>query len=78
MMLNFILAVDIFGTVLAIVGFLMAFRPKAFRRMARMPPPPPPQMVQTDARAYVLRIAGVMIMMFGITLAVMFTLVYGL
>lgn len=73
---GFVLAVDIFGLALAIVGFLMAFKPSVFRRIARMSPPPSGG-GSTDALTYVLRIAGVMIMMFGIVLAGMFTLVYG-
>ena len=75
-MSGLVLAIDIFGLALAIVGFLMAFKPTAFRRIARMSPSPSRD-GSTDALTYVLRIAGVMIMMFGIVLAGMFTLVYG-
>lgn len=58
----------------------MAFKSNAFRRVTRMAPPSATGSGggDVDPLAYISRIAGVMIMMFGIVLAGMFTLVYGL
>ena len=74
-----LLAIDLLGIILAILGVLMAFRPATFRRLMRMPPPAARDGEDgpTDPLTYLLRIAGVMILMFGIVLAGMFTLVYG-
>lgn len=76
---TFVLVIDVIGLALAAIGFVMAFKSNAFRRMTRMSPPDAFGQGRgaTDPLGYVLRIAGVMVMMFGIVLAGMFTLVYG-
>ncbi len=73
-----VLIVDAFGIMLAIIGFMMAFRQRFVRRLlgrGRNPvagnrPVDPDQ----DPLTYVLRIAGTMIMVFGIALGLMVTL----
>ncbi|WP_380874294.1 hypothetical protein ACFB49_46980 [Sphingomonas sp. DBB INV C78] len=79
----YVLIIDILGIVFAISGFLMAFRPMTVRRWWRMfrrageterlavP-------AKDDPVVYALRIAGVMIMIFGITIAGMMTFAHWL
>lgn len=75
----FALIVIAVGVILAFVGFTMAFRQTAFRRMIGQPKPPVPAFQQAgdsndDPLTYVLRIAGVMVMVFGFIIAGMVTL----
>jgi nitrogen fixation protein FixH len=71
-----ILIVDFFGLVLAVIGFNMAFRQRGVRRMLGRPAPSRSQEgASADPLAYGLRIAGVMIMIFGVVIAGMVTLV---
>lgn len=73
-----VLVVDFFGFLLAIIGFNMAFRQAAVRRMLGRPAAPrrsKEEEVDADPLTYGLRIAGVMMMIFGIVLAGMVTLV---
>jgi hypothetical protein len=69
---DYVLIVDFFGFVLAIVGFCMAFRQTAFRRLLGRPVQPPTQLHAQDAAddplTYILRIAGIMIMIFGVVI----------
>jgi hypothetical protein len=75
---TYVLIVDGFGITLAIVGFLMTFRQGFVRGLfsrrgnpvAGRRPLEPDQ----DPLTYVLRIAGTMIMVFGIALGLMVTL----
>ncbi|AMK23063.1 MULTISPECIES: hypothetical protein [Sphingomonadaceae] len=77
----FVLIVDLGGTILAVVGFNMAFRQAFVRRVlgrngileAKRARPDNGQ----DPLTYALRIAGVMIMVFGIAIAGMVTLFHG-
>ena len=75
---GYVLTVDIFGFVLAVIGFAMAFRQAAVRRLLGRPRRPPSQFRQGsdggDPLTYILRIAGVMIMVFGLVIAGMVTL----
>ena len=74
---GYVLVVDFFGAVLVFAGFAMAFRQKAVRRLIGRPQSKssinrPGE--EGDAMTYVLRIAGVMVMVFGIAIAGMVTL----
>jgi hypothetical protein len=76
---GYVLIVDFFGLVLAIIGFNMAFRQAAVRRLIGRPVRPPSRSRdqsdnEDEPLTYVLRIAGVMIMIFGIVIAGMVTL----
>lgn len=75
---GYVLIVDVFGLILAVLGFNMAFRQTAFRRLIGRPKPSMPPSPNTDDSddplTYVLRIAGVMIMVFGIVIGGMLTL----
>ncbi|MFA7603299.1 MAG: hypothetical protein WCY29_09860 [Novosphingobium sp.] len=74
---GYVLIVDFFGVVLAVIGFTMAFCQPAFRRLIGRPQAPVSRVVSEDGGdplTYILRIAGVMVMIFGIVLAGMFTL----
>ena len=70
--------VDFFAIILAIVGFSMAFRQPFVRRLIGRSPPPPSAIVAANSDeepiTYVLRIAGVMVMVFGIAIGMMVTL----
>ena len=76
-----VILVDIAGFLLAIGGFLLAFRQEDVRRWwalirrqssasARRP------LTNDDPARYVLRIAGVMICAFGIVISLLFTLAH--
>lgn len=77
---GYVLIVDFFGLVLAIVGFNMAFRQTAVRRHLGRPVRPPTRLRDQndneDPLTYVLRISGVMLMIFGIVIGGMVTLVH--
>lgn len=72
-----VIVVDLFGLVLAIVGFTMAFRQDFVRRILN-PGASRKQLTRSDREndpmTYILRIAGVMTMVFGVVLAGMITL----
>lgn len=73
-----VLIVDCFGALLAVIGFTMAFRQRFVRGLMGRPPRPPsafhPDDDDQDPLTYILRIAGVMLMGFGIVIAGMVTL----
>lgn len=75
---GYILVVDFFGLILAVIGFTMAFRQDVARRVLGRPPQPRHGRHQDgdDPLTYILRIAGTMIMVFGVAIAVMVTLFY--
>lgn len=71
----YVMVVDLFGLVLAVVGFTMAFGQTLFRsapgsRASKDEDLQPGQ----DPLTYILRIAGVMMMVFGIALSIMMTM----
>ncbi len=70
-----VLIVDACGIVLAIAGFLMAFRQRFVRGLfghgSNRPMDPD---ADPDPLTYVLRIAGMMILVFGLALGLMVTL----
>lgn len=75
---GYVWIVDAFGLVLAVLGFNMAFRQTAFRRTIGRPKAPP-RLVRAerddeDPLTYILRIAGVMLMVFGVAIGGMLTL----
>lgn len=76
---GYVLIVDFFGLILAFVGVNMAFRQDAMRRLLGRPVRPPSRLGQSndneDPLTYILRIAGVMVMIFGIVIGGMVTLV---
>jgi uncharacterized membrane protein YfcA len=72
MMPGYLLVVA-FGLCLAFIGFNMAFRQTAVRRLLGRPAPPRLADEDEDPLAYALRIAGVMIMAFGIVIGGMVT-----
>ncbi len=65
--------VDLCGLVLVVLGFVMAFRQAGVRRMFGWATAPGEDSL-ADPLTYVLRIAGVMIMVFGFVLGMMVTL----
>ncbi|MFA7595576.1 MAG: hypothetical protein WCY92_04395 [Novosphingobium sp.] len=73
-----VLIVVLFGAVLAVIGFTMAFRQAFVRRLLGRSRRSPSQLSQgngdEDPSTYILRIAGIMIMVFGIALGGMMTL----
>lgn len=72
-----VVAVDLFGLVLVIAGCTMAFRQACVRRLLgreRKATPSTKAEPEDDPLTYVLRIAGVMIMIFGFVIAGMMTL----
>ncbi|EPR17682.1 hypothetical protein AI27_09855 [Sphingomonas sp. BHC-A] len=75
---GYVFLVDIFAVILAITGFSMAFRQSFVRRLIGRPPPPTSPLVAANSDeepiTYVLRIAGVMLMIFGIAIGGMVTL----
>lgn len=74
----FALIVIAVGVILAVSGFTMAFRQTAFRRIIGRPKPPASLRHDGDGNddplTYILRISGVMVMVFGIVIAGMMTL----
>lgn len=56
------------GLCVAAIGFAMAFRQVAVRRLLGRPAPPRSSGEDEDPLAYALRISGVMIMAFGIVI----------
>lgn len=64
------------GLLLALVGFNLAFRQSRVRRMLGRPAPPRARDEDEDPLAYALRIAGVMLMAFGVVIGVMFAIVH--
>ncbi|MGE3744362.1 MAG: hypothetical protein AB7G25_01380 [Sphingomonadaceae bacterium] len=68
-----VVIVDLFGLVLVALGFSMAFRQSFVRRMLGWSPAPG-KTGAADPAAYGLRIAGVMVMVFGFALGMMVTL----
>ena len=78
-MAAYIVIVDFLGLAFAAVGFTMAFRQRFVRRVIGRPLRPSGQGhrqndAASDPLTYVLRIAGVMIMIFGFVIAGMVTL----
>ena len=68
---GYVIAIAVFGFTLATVGFCMTFRQSAIRRALNRPLKPT-QFAEDgnreDAMTYILRIAGVMIMVLGLRL----------
>ncbi|MDE2563966.1 MAG: hypothetical protein KGL48_17140 [Sphingomonadales bacterium] len=73
-MSTYIAIVDLFCLVLTVCGFSMAFRQGLVRRMFDWPPPGNTD--SADPLTYILRIAGVMIMVFGFAFGMMVTLAH--
>ncbi len=75
---GYVFVVDAFALVLVALGFTMAFRQASFRRAIGRPKPPSPSRrpdgAEDDPLTYILRIAGVMLMAFGIAIGGMLTL----
>lgn len=74
---GYVIAVDVLGLILVILGFNMAFRQPFVRRLIGRPKRPVSQLAgaeHQDPLTYALRIAGVMMMVFGIALGGMMTL----
>lgn len=75
----FALIVIAVGLILGLVGFTMAFRQATFRHFIGRPKPPSSSLPQPtdrndDPLTYILRISGVMVMVFGIAIAGMMAL----
>lgn len=70
--LHYVLPIAL-GLVLAVAGFMLAFRQAWVRELLRRPAPPRLAGDDDDPLAYVLRIAGIMIMAFGLVIGGMFT-----
>ena len=76
-MSGYVLTVDLFGLALAVTGFSMAFRQAWFRRLIGKPRPPTRSGVDPqplEPLTYILRIAGVMVMIFGVVITLLTTL----
>lgn len=75
---GYVFVVDFFGLIMAVAGFSMAFRQTAVRRLIGRPQRPPSRSGggagHDDPLTYVLRISGVMIMVFGTAISIMITL----
>lgn len=75
---GYVFVVDAFALVLVALGFTMAFRQASFRRAIGRPKPHSPSRrpdgAEDDPLTYILRIAGVMLMAFGIAIGGMLTL----
>lgn len=75
-----VVIVDLFGLFLAATGFTMAFRQHVARRiLGRSLRPAVCQSADDEEEnplTYVLRIAGVMVMVFGVVIAGMVTLIH--
>ncbi len=76
----YVLIVDLFGALLAVIGFMMVFQQSAVRRFIGRPQQPSAAHTDKsgdeDPLTYALRIAGAMIMVFGIAIGGMVTLFY--
>jgi uncharacterized membrane protein YidH (DUF202 family) len=74
---GYVFIVDLLGLVLALVGFHLAFRQGTIRRHHRRPVRPRDQEQNDggDPMTYIMRIAGVMMMVFGTVIAAMVTYV---
>ena len=73
---GYVLVVDFFGAILAAIGFLRAFRQAFVRRIFGRPPATADKTSgDEDPLTYILRIAGVMTMAFGVAIGGMVTLV---
>ncbi len=71
----YVLIVDVFCLILAVIGFCMAFRQEFVRRLVGRPPRPASSVNEnSDPLTYMLRIAGIMIMAFGIAIGGMVTM----
>ncbi|MBN9504877.1 MAG: hypothetical protein J0I69_02530 [Altererythrobacter sp.] len=71
----YVLIVDACGIGMAIVGFLMAFRQRFVRELFGLGASRPTDShADPDPLTYVLRIAGMMILVFGLALGLMVTL----
>lgn len=76
-----VVIVDVIGLLLAIIGFHMAFRQSVVRRLiGRLQPgksaPLEAAGGHDDPLTYILRISGVMIMVFGVVIGGMVTAFY--
>ncbi|MFW2853903.1 hypothetical protein ACM61V_18685 [Sphingomonas sp. TX0543] len=74
-----VVIVDLFGLLLAVTGFTMAFRQHVARGLLGRPLRPTARQSADDDEdplTYVLRIAGVMVMVFGVVIAGMVTLIH--
>lgn len=75
---GYVFAVDFFAAIFAFIGFSMAFRQRAVRRLIGRPPPRTPSIVQGggdgDPVTYILRIVGVIVMVFSVVIGGMVTL----
>lgn len=72
---GYVLILDFFALVLAVIGFSMAFRQTFVRRLLGKPVPRTRDSSDhDDPLTYILRIAGVMAMVFGIAIGGMVTL----
>ncbi|MCK9541831.1 MAG: hypothetical protein M0R03_07355 [Novosphingobium sp.] len=71
---GYVLIIDFFGLMAALIGFTMAFRQDVVRHMIGRPPAPGPNNGEGDPLTYILRIAGTMVMVFGVVIAGMVTL----
>jgi hypothetical protein len=75
---GYVLIIDLFGAILAGFGFTMAFRQSVIRRFIGGSDPAAPPIASAknheDPLTYVLRIAGIMMMAFGIAIGIMVTL----
>ncbi|MHB9879026.1 hypothetical protein ACSMXM_05120 [Pacificimonas sp. ICDLI1SI03] len=76
----YVLIVDVFAVIFAVVGFCMVFRQTFVRRLIGQQPQPTSLKEDAseneDPLSYILRIAGVMIMVFGIVIGGMFTMLH--
>jgi hypothetical protein len=74
----YVLIVDVFGVILAVIGFTMAFRQPVVRRIIGRPERRRSAGAEegTDPLTYILRISGVMVMAFGVAIGGMVTLVH--
>ena len=75
----YVIAIDVAGIMLMILGIHLAFRQNTVRlwwsRLHRGSSEPLPPLTDGDPQYYVMRISGVMIMVFGFVISMMFTLV---
>lgn len=72
---TYVLIVDLFCVIFAVTGFTMAFRQNVARRMLGRPAPRSANIGDdSDPLTYILRISGVMVMVFGLAIGIMVTL----